>query len=371
MKIGIDARMYSQSGIGRYIRNLVSNLQDLDEENEYFILLQNEEYESLNFNKNFQKVKTSSRWYSIAEQIEIPKILNKLNLDLVHFPHFNVPLFYRGKFIVTIHDLIHQNFQMKRATTHSPTIYKLKQLGYKTIFKNGIKKSQKIITPSNFVKGELINKWKVSKDKITVTHEAVDEGLIDTFKKISEKEERNILDKFSIKPPFIFYVGNAHPHKNIENLIKAFLILRNKYKYLKLVLSGNNHYFWERLKSQYNQKDIIYTGYIDEKELVALYKNAQCFVMPSLEEGFGIPILEAMACECPVVTSNVASLPEVGGESCVYFDPKEVNDMVDKITLVLNNTSLRKKLITEGKKRSEEFSWKELASETLKIYKEF
>ncbi len=184
-------------------------------------------------------------------------------------------------------------------------------------------------------------------------------------------------NKFSIKPPFIFYVGNAHPHKNVEGLIKAFLNLRQKYQYLQLVLSGNDHYFWDRVKKEFNQKDIIYTGFVSDEELVALYKSSQVFVMPSFEEGFGIPILEAMAFNTPVVSSNAGSLKEIGGDAALYFDPsprhsersEESNDMEEKIMKVLNDQKLGKELIEKGKKRVKLFSWKNLAEETLKIYR--
>ncbi len=348
MKIVIDARMYQESGVGRYIRNLISQLEKLDKKNDYTILKQ-----------------PNIKWYGISEQIKLPKILAKLKLDLVHFPHFNVPIFYSGKFVVTIHDLIHQHFAMNRATTLNPITYKIKQLGYKKIFKHAITKSEKILVPSIFVKKQLVSEWKVSDEKIVVTPEAVDDNIIDLSKKV---QSQKILEKFNIKPPFIFYVGNAHPHKNVEGLIKAFLELKKKYGDLKLVLSGYDHYFWQRIKKEYQHQDIIYTGYVSEEKLVALYRNAILFVMPSFEEGFGIPLLEAMACGCPVVSSNAGSLPEVGGDAAIYFDPKNIDDMVLKITQVLNSEKLRKELVEKGKERVKQFSWEKLAKQTLEVY---
>ncbi|MBI2019903.1 glycosyltransferase family 4 protein, partial [Candidatus Daviesbacteria bacterium] len=181
-------------------------------------------------------------------------------------------------------------------------------------------------------------------------------------------KEEKILKKMGIKSKYIFYVGNAHPHKNVEGLIKAYLLLRKKYSDLSLVLSGYDHYFWQRIKKDYKYEGIIYTGYIYDEELVALYKNASSFVMPSFEEGFGIPLLEAMACSTPVVSSNVGALSEVGGNACLYFDPHNSEDMIDKISQVLNNEKLRKDLIEKGKMRVKQFSWEKLAKETLRIY---
>jgi glycosyltransferase involved in cell wall biosynthesis len=156
-----------------------------------------------------------------------------------------------------------------------------------------------------------------------------------------------VLKKINIRHPYLFYVGNAHPHKNMEGLIKAFLILRKKYQHLQLVLAGKSDFFWEGLKKEYKQKDIIYTGFVNDEELVSLYKNAQAFVSPSFSEGFGIPTLEAFATSCPVVLSNKTALPEIGGDAALYFEPYDIEDMVEKTSLVLNNKKLRRELIEE------------------------
>lgn len=387
MKIGIDARLYSQSGVGRYIRNLITQLQQIDKENEqssfatqneYYIFLMADEYDRLDYHTNFKKIFANYKWYGVSEQINFPRLLKQYNLDLIHFPHFNVPYIYSGKYIVTIHDLIHQHFQMKRATTLNPFFYKLKQLGYNKVFSNAINKSQKILVPSDFVKNQLIDEWKVKQEKILVTPEAVDDKILTIAKKMSKQKIDKVLKKFNIQPPFtakqepsgfIFYIGNAHPHKNVEGLIEAFLILRKKYQYLKLVLAGSSHYFWDRIKSTYDQESIIYTGYIEDSELVAFYKSAKAFVIPSFEEGFGIPILEAFACQCPVVSSNKGSLPEIGGDACLYFDPNNLDEMVEKIAEVLNSEKKREDFIKKGEERYKLFSWKKLTEETLKIYK--
>lgn len=368
MKIVIDARMYQESGIGRYIRSLIKNLEDLDKKSQYFILLTRADYHSLNLRGNFSKVLADFKWYSLNEQLRLHSLLNQLKPDLVHFPHFNVPIIFGGKFVVTIHDLIHQHFQMRRATTHDPITYKIKQLGYRAVFKTAITKSAKILVPSNFVKDLLTGDWHLDAQKIQVTYEGVDDRLLAIKKVLSKEKCKRILNKFNIKHPYIFYVGNAHPHKNLEGLIKAFLEIKKSHQNLMLVLSGGDHYFWQRLKKENQHNGIIYTGFVSDEELVALYKGAEMFAMPSFEEGFGIPILEAMACSTPVVSSNVASLPEVGGDACIYFDPAKPDDMVDKIDQVLKSEELRRDLIKRGQIRYKQFSWKKLAQQTLEVY---
>jgi len=392
MRIGIDARFYSEAGVGRYIKNLLYYLQKLDSSNEYYVLLRKKDFEVINFSSpNFHPVLADIGWYGVAEQVQLPNILYSLKLDLVHFPHFNIPVLYKGKFVVTIHDLIHQKFKMKRATTHDPITYFIKHQAYNLAFSTALKKSQKIITVSNYVEHELVSEWKVDKNKIVVTKEGVEETLIENAKKIDKTEIDETLKKYAIKLPFIFYVGNAHPHKNVEGLIKAFLLLKAGFRTqlrqgyagqasqndsdrdsdaskLQLVLSGKDHYFWQRIKKEYSHKDIIYTGFISDKELVALYKSCKVYVVPSFEEGFGIPLLEAMACGAPVVASQIAATPEVGGDAALYFDPRNIHDIADKISSVLNSEKLQKDLIVKGTERIKKFSWKDMVKETLDVY---
>lgn len=370
MRIGIDARFLNESGVGRYLRNLITNLKVLDKKNSYFIFLLPKDYNQFQDNRNFKKVAANFSWYGFAEQFNLPKLLNKYKLDLVHFPHFNVPIFYTGKFVVTIHDLIHQHHAMKRASALNPFAFKIKQIGYKRVFKEAVGNSQKIFVPSTYVKNLLQDEWKIKEEKIVITPEAVDEKLLLNIKIFSDKKAVRILEKFDIKRPFIFYVGNAHPHKNVEGLLTAFLELRKKYQYLTLVLAGYDHYFWERIKKENPHKDIKFVGNINDEELVALYKTAKVFVMPSLEEGFGLPLLEAQACGCLVVSSNAGSLKEVGGDAAIYFDPADKDDLKEKISLGLNSLNLREELIAKGLKRYKSFSWKKLAKQTLKGYEE-
>lgn len=376
MRIAIDGRMYQESGIGRYLRNLLENLKVIDRDNEYYILHRQPEYDTLVYHTNFQKVLVNLKWYGFKEQIELPRILNKLKPDLVHFPHFNVPIFYKGKFVVTIHDLIHQHFQMNHATTLDPITYKIKKLGYGKVFKNAVTKSLKILVPSKYVKQLLNEEWGMPDEKIEVTPEAADDKLFTIVNNLSTNKISGVMKKFNIRKPYLFYIGNAHPHKNIEGLIKVFLELRKNYKDLTLVLSGNDNYFWQRIKMhsrfrslrEASGNGIVYAGSVDDEQLVALYKNASCFVIPSFEEGFGLPLLEAMTCSCPVVSSNGGSLPEVGGDAAVYFNPHDYADMEDKINMVLKSDKLRKEMIEKGKKRVKFFSWEKLAKQTLEVY---
>jgi len=373
-KIVIDARFWSESGIGRYLRNLIKNLQRIDQSSEYFILLLKKDFGNVNFqNHNFRKVLADCKWYGIDEQIKLPGLIKKLNPDIVHFPHFNVPIFYKGRYIVTIHDLIHQHYQTREATTKNSLVYKIKKAGYKTVFSQAIKNAISIITPSEFVKKQLEDEWGIAVSKVTVTHEGVDEEIINEISSIKEKDFESISQKFNFKKPYLFYIGNAQPHKNIKRLLEVFNVIRGKNPDLYLVLSGPEHSFWDRVKKELGgleNKGVVVTGFVSEKELAVLYKNALAYIQPSLEEGFGIPILEAMASSCPVVASNTASLPEVGSDAALYFNPLDNKDMVEQITRVIDDDSLKQELVQKGEKRYKEFSWQDLAEKTLKIYKQ-
>lgn len=368
MKIGIDARFFNESGVGRYLRNLIKNLQQLDKKNNYFIFLLPKDFDKFSSNKNFEKVLADFPWYGFAEQFKFPALLRKYNLDLAHFPHFNVPIFYTGKFVVTIHDLIHQHRQMGKTTTLNPVYFKIKQLGYRKVFKTAVNKSQKIFVPSSSVKQLLLTEWHIPSSKITITSEAVDDKIISLANKMTSTKIQAILKQYRINSAFIFYVGNAHPHKNVEGLIEAFLKLKMKHQNLQLVLSGYDHFFWQRIKKDSKDPAIIFTGFVSDEQLVALYKSAQIFVMPSFEEGFGIPMLEAMACGCPVAASKTASLSEVGQDAAIYFNPGNIDDMTEKLEEVLGSKNLRTKLIEKGEQRVQEFSWEKMAGQTLNGY---
>lgn len=358
MRLGVDARLLESAGIGRYLKNLINQLQILDKKNDYFIFLLKNDLGKLALKKNFQEVVANFGWYSMEEQIKYPPLLEKYHLDLVHFPHFNVPIFYNGSFIVTIHDLIHQKFNM-RSTRHSYLGYKLHHLGYQYVFKTAVVKSQRILTVSHYTKSQLINKWRVPEKKIVVTYEGADEMVALAKTKLKRP---------NVPTPYLLYVGSAHPHKNVEGLIEAFKKIKLSSKNLHLVLVGKKSFFWDGISKRY--PDVSYISSVDDIELASLYRGASLYVQPSFEEGFGLPLLEAMAIGCPVVSSNAASLPEVGGDAAVYFNPENPQDIVEKIQQVLNNQKLKKELIEKGKARVRDFSFKKMTEKTLETYQE-
>jgi glycosyltransferase involved in cell wall biosynthesis len=371
MRIGIDARLFGtrHGGIGRYSEQLIKNLEKIDQTNEYYIFVQKSEFESYTPTaSNFHKVRADFKPYGIFEQLLFPFLLYKYRLKLVHFTHFNVPLIYQKKFIVTIHDLIISHYPDSRATTLPPLIYKIKLLAYNWVVKSTARRAKKIIAVSQFTKNDIVKFLKVKAEKITVCYEGVD------LPEVSEVGNSEVLNRLGIGREFLLYVGSAYPHKNLEKLILAFLALADNYPDLQLVLGGKKNAFYEKLEAwlialdNKNYPRIIFTDYLSDSELAALYASAKVYVFPSLIEGFGLPPLEAQTYGLPVVASDASCLPEVLGKSALYFDPNSIEEMTEKIKFVLDDNNLRSELIKNGKENLKLFSWEQMAQEIHDLY---
>ena len=362
MKIGIDARLWSETGVGRYIRNLVYNLEKIDKSNDYVLFLRTVDIEKFKIQSSkFKVVPVDIRWHTIDEQLKLPQILNKENLDLVHFPYFSVPVGYSRPFVMTIHDLIINHFPTGKASKLPLYLYQLKRLGYDYIVKKAVKRAQKIIVPLHAVRDDLVVTLGVKKEKITVTYEGFDEKIL--------TEDKSPIDNTK----YFLYVGNAYPHKNIDRMIKAFSLFRTEQnKDVHLLLIGKEDYFYKKLHEKIkkeNYSGIVIRNNAKDKELANFYKNAICLVSPSLMEGFGLPVLEAMASACVVLASDIPSFREVCMAAAIYFDPHSVIDMKEKMNYIYTfDKEARDKLIKRGLDRSKQFSWRKMAEQTLQVY---
>lgn len=369
MRIGIDARFFGSAGkgLGRYTQKLIENLERVDKTNRYFIFLRKENFDEYRpHNPNFKKALANFPWYSFSEQINMPQVLNKYDLDLVHFPHFNVPLLYRKKFIITIHDLILLHFPTVKNTTLNPLFYRLKFLAYRLVIKSAVKRAKKIIAVSEFTKKDIINNYRIPEEKIAITYQACE-----NFCAISPKNEDEILKKYGIIKPYLLYVGNAYPHKNLEAFVLAYKDIDKQIKNLHLVLVGKEDYFYRRLKNFVEEKNIpnlIFPDFIPDDDLDSVYKNAALYVFPSLYEGFGLPPLEAMAKGAPVASSDHECMKEILGDSACYFNAKNRKETAETIIRLLNNGELRKNLIEKGYARVKKYSWEKMARETFSEY---
>ena len=366
MRIIIDCRMYGleNAGIGRYIINLVDQIEKLDKKNDYYLLFRRKYYSELTFsNPKFHKILADYPHYSLKEQIFLPIQLFKLKPDLVHFPHFNVTLFYFRKFVVTIHDLIKHSSRGIETTTHNSWLYWFKYLGYKIVFSQAVKRADTIFVPSQQVKKELVANYHLFDNKILVTYEGVDNNF--------KKEERSgILEKYEIRKPFIIYTGSVYPHKNIDRLIQSIKLIE---KPLDLVISCSRNIFWDRLnekiKTNKVENRVRLLGFVPDQELRLLYTQARAFVFPTLSEGFGLPGLEAMASGCPVICSNLPVLKEIYGNAAVYFDPYDINNMTKSISdFCFGEKENKEKMKRLGLDQVKKYSWKKMAKETIHEY---
>lgn len=369
MRIGIDARFFGSigKGLGRYTQKLIENLEHIDHENQYVIFLRKENFDEYQpFNKNFTKVLADYRWYTFSEQIFFPQLLARQGLDLMHFPHFNVPLLYRKKFVLTIHDLILVHFPTLRGTTLNPIWYWFKYVAYKLTIASAIARAQKIITVSQFTKNDIISEYEKAKNKIVVTYEACDGHC-----RISLGSPQRVLEKYGIIKPYLLYVGNAYPHKNLERLIEAFEKISEKFPNMQLALVGKEDYFYSKLQKFTSIKGISnvhFLGYVTDQDLDVLYRFASLYVFPSLYEGFGLPPLEAMAKGTPVVSSDKPCMKEILGDAAHWVDAENIESLSHGIENVLNDKNLATVLAERGYEKIKEYSWEKMAQQTLDTY---
>ncbi len=367
MKIGIDARLWNETGVGRYIRSLFKYLPLLDKENDYIWFFRNREYREIALPlNNWKKVLADVRWHSLSEQFILPWIFYKEKLDLLHFPYFSFPIIYPGKFVVTIHDLIFDHHKTGKTSTLPPIWYALKKIGYHLIVWTSIKRAEKIITLSNDAKKEIIDHYDADSKKIIVTYES---GTLEDTKTDFSLAKFKKIQKLQ---PYLLYVGNAHPHKNVEALLEAIEVIKNKEKDWKLVLIGSDKFFYPRLvsyiKKKKLEKAVRIVGEVPNREIAVWYYFAKGFVTASKMEGFGIPPLEAMSMGCPAIVSDIPVFHEIYAEGATYFNQNNPENIAQIVLNTLKNKQLVDQLIKRGHYKAKEYSWEKMVSETITIY---
>lgn len=355
--IVIDARELRTS-TGRYVERLLHNLQKLDHHNDYTVLLKPKDIAGWQpTNQNFTAVPCPHEEFTFAEQIGLKLQIEKLKPDLVHFAMTQQPISYRGKVVTTIHDLTTLRFDNP---AKNKLVFKFKQGVYSYVVNRVASKSLAIMTPTQFVKDDLVDYTGINPDKVTVTLEAGDAVSDPAELYPGLKGER-----------FILYLGRPTPHKNLERLIDAFVELKGQHPDLKLVLAGKKDSNYERIETGVKAKNInnvIFTDFISDGQLRWLFENCAAYVFPSLSEGFGLPALEAMMLGAPVVSSDATCLPEVYGDAAHYFDPLDTQNMADAINEVLTDKKLRQELIRKGSEQAKKYSWERMAEQTLDVY---
>lgn len=356
VKIAIDARRLRQS-TGRYTRELLRHLQELDNENEYHVIVHtNDQTHWSPTARNFHLHVVPYDSYTFGEQLGFAWYLQKLNADLVHFTMPQQPLLYFGKRVTTIHDLTLVRFQN---LDKNKLVYMVEQTIFKFLLKNVARRSKIVVTPSKYVRDDIADYAKIDKDKIVVTYEA--EAPLKQLKPVPVK---SLAGK-----EFIFFVGNAFPHKNLSRLIDSFKQLKKKHPKLHLALAGRKEFFYEKLEAETGDvKNLHFLGFVPDEQLAWMYQHAEAYVFPSLSEGFGLPGIDVMQHGVPMASSNATCLPEVYGEAAHYFDPESVADMAKAIHEVLKSKALREELVENGYQQLKKYSWRKTAIKTHSVY---
>ncbi len=352
--IAIDARMFRSSGIGSYIRNLVPRVIHGLPDVHFTLLGPNREIAGWKGirQKNVNWVECHAPIYSVSEQLALFRAIPR-DCSLFWSPHYNIPLFYPGPLMVTVHDVFHLANPQWVEGWHRRWYAKM-------MFSQVAKRNRAILCVSEFTKSELIHRVPVDERKIKVIHNGVDSVW---FKKTIAEPRK----------PYLLFVGNLKPHKNLSGLLDAFRILQNLIPH-ELLIAGNKDGFQtsdrdglRKLEKSGNR--VRYLGEVGESELHQLYAGASALVFPSFYEGFGLPPLEAMAAGCPVAISKVASLPEICLDAVLYFNPNDANDMAKCILRILKKPALRSVLRKKGLQLAKKYSWNRCAKKTIQVIK--
>lgn len=363
MRIGIDMRMAGTGeGIGRYCEELIRHLGELDRENEYILLVNKFSIFKLQFS-NFKQVVVRSKYYSLAEQTYFIRELARLNLDLMHFTNFNFPIFYPGKFVVTIHDLIHHQFPGRKKSRY---VYRV---AYRTVVWTAVHRAEKIIAVSEATKKEIVRTFGIAADKVRVIYE----GLSSALRNPADPVE--ILRRRNITKPFLLYVGVWRQYKNLPRLAEAFDILKQRYGIdCQLVLAGKIDTFYPEIRQAVfmikHHSDLRAIGPVSDEELAALYKHARFLVLPSFVEGFGLTGIEAQSFGLPVAASDIPVLREVLQDGAIYFDPKSAESMAREVAAAWTDDGMIEQLRDRGLANAKRFDWKTCAAQTLNLYEQ-
>ena len=369
MHIAIDGRFYGleHAGLGRYTSNLIHELAKIDSTNSYTLFMW-EKYRDIDLPDNFRTVVVDAAHHTVREQYALSKQIYAGSYDLVHFPHFIVPVLSFGTpFIVTIHDLIKHKHGSLEATTLPKWLYYTKLAAYKFDVWWAVHKSRYIITPTDSVKHDIVNWFGINENKLVRTYEGFDNALGQNMDRTEQYPE--LLAKHNVTKPYLLYVGNSYPYKNLRSLVKALHHLPEE---LQLVLVGARSVFLDGVMKTIHEEGVqdrvVVAGYVPDDELGVLYNQAEAYVSASLEEGFGITPLEAMGAGCPVIVSDIPVFREVCGDAALYFDPLDPLDIARMISTVFDDQQVRERLRTAGKKKVDTYSWNTMAQETRAVY---
>ncbi len=360
-KIGIDCRLagVAHSGIGRYIAQLIKSLLVVDQVNHYVLFFhdqkQADEVLTGVKNTNYEIKLTPIKHYTLREQLLMPLYFAQAKLDLLHVPHFNVPVFVNVPLIVTIHDLLWHEQRGSEVTTLSAGQYQLKYWFYQKVVKAAMEKSRLIIVPSETVKQTITKFYPDFQNKFTTIYEGVTQ--------LPQPVKLNQ----TLPAKFLLYVGNLYPHKNVNIILKAL----QKQTDWHLVVCGARDVFTSQLLDQAKNlgvsAQITHLGYVTDSELHYLYQQAMALVQPSKSEGFGLTGIEAMSAGCPVIASRIEIFAEVYRDAALFFDADDAAELIDCVKK-LSDKLVRQKLQRQAAALLKIYEWNQTAQHTLDLY---
>ncbi len=371
MRIGIDARFFGpqSKGLGRYTQKLIEHLETIDTYNDYVIFLRRENFAAYTpRNPHFTKVVADYPWYSFREQLFFPFLLYKHRCHVIHFPHFNVPLLYRKKFLVTIHDLILLRYPTKKASTRNFVVYWMKYVAYRIVIRSAVMRAARVIAVSQFTRDDVCALYPRVQSKIDVVYEAAE-----VIHAAVARDDGAALAHHGIAKPYALYVGKGYPHKNLTTLVEAFAMHRRAGGAVRqLVIVGKDDYFYAQLQSYIAANAITHVVIlhtVDDVLLWKLYMHATMFVFPSLYEGFGLPPLEAQLLKIPVVSHDRPCMREIlSDDGALFCNAHSATVFARAIHHMATTPALRARLVVNGFHNAQRFSWKRMAHATYTIY---
>lgn len=369
MKIGFDARLINETGVGRHISNILPLLIKQSKKDSWVILVRKKEKSDLKkiipAGFNVEIVEFNYRWHGFLEQLFLPFLLYRKRLNIFHTPYINVPVFYFKRKAVTIHDLTVLTTKTGRASTRSALFYRLKRFGYRIALKSALR-SQVIYVVTNSVREDIVNNFpKIDKSKIVVATNG--------FTKLRSTRSKEKVDKIKALKPFFLYVGNAHPHKNLEFMVESLSTFFTKIPNFKIVLAGKNDFFMQRLREKVgglkNKENFVFIDSPTDAFLSKLYEESSIVILPSLKEGFGLQILEAMDKNSIIVASRIPTYQEVARDLAFYFTPDSNRSFYMALSKALKIKPAEKtKLFKKYKFNIKRYSWENSAKTIYNSY---
>jgi glycosyltransferase involved in cell wall biosynthesis len=362
MRIALDLRRIKNPGIGRYMKCLTEAVLAQAPEHDYLLILPPEGEGLITAAGSVEKIAPPIQYYSVREQVELPRILRRHRVDLLHSPHFNLPLIRPCPTVVTLHDVIYL-----ACPEDMPS--RAGRLYYKAMMSASARLADRIITVSEFSKGDIVRLLGVDPAKIEVVHS----GLSSDFRPVPDSPvRRSTLARYGIDEDYILYTGIYKLRKNHAGLLHAFRALSASGVKAQLVIAGPMNEGERELRRLSTilevERKVVFTGFVPEADLPSLYSGARVYACPSLYEGFGFTILEAMACGVPVVSSAETSLPEVAGDAALFADPRDPQEFAAALRRAFADEDLRRRLIDKGFANHGRFTWETAACKTLATY---